>query len=130
MGVHVVEQLADRWTAASVPFVVVDRDGRRHWPDAAGVSRVDLAEHPVDEPHDALALLREHPHLVLDGANVPPQDRTRAVAQALIALACLRTWSQGPAWIVVEAAPDLLADPALPPEAIDVTAGGYCLVDA
>ena len=126
----VVDQLTDGWTAARVSFVVVDRDGRRPWPDAAGVRRVDLAEQPVAEPHDALVLMREHQGLVLNGANVPPSERTRAVGQALIALACLRTWSLGPAWIVVEAATELLADPDLPPEALDVSAGGYCLVDA
>jgi len=126
----VVDQLTDGWTAARVSFVVVDRDGRRPWSDTAGVRRVDLAEQPVAEPGDALALLRQHPGLVLDAANVPPGERTRAVGQALIALACLRTWSQGPEWIVVEDATDLLADPDLPPEALDVSAGGYCLVDA
>jgi hypothetical protein len=123
-----VERMTGRWASAHVPFVVVDRDGRRDWPPDAGVTPVDLAAHPVDEPGDALDLLRRHPHLVLHAANLPPQRRTGAVAQALIALACLRTWSQGPQWIVVESAADLLADPDLPPEALDVAAGGYCLV--
>src|SRR5205085_8564338 len=95
------------------------------WHENAGVETVDLARTPVAEPADARALLNRSPHLVLDAGNLPARDRTHAVARALVALACLRTWSQGPKWIVLDHAPTLLADPELPPEALDVAAGGY-----
>lgn len=125
-----VETLVDRWTEAGVAFVVVDRDGCRSWQDTAGVERIDLARTPVAEPAQARALLDRSPHLVLDAGNLPDPERTPAVGRALVALACLRTWRQGPEWIVLDHAPALLADPELPPEALDVAAGGYCLVDA
>jgi len=125
-----VETLVDRWTEAGVPFVVVDRDSCGTWHDNDGLEHVDLARTPVKEPGQARALLDRSPHLVFEAGNLPAQHRTHAVGQALVALACLRTWSQGPQWIVLDHAPALLADPELPPEALDVDAGGYCLVDA
>ncbi|HVN13588.1 MAG TPA: hypothetical protein VMT69_15955 [Kineosporiaceae bacterium] len=125
-----VESLVDRWRQAGVPFVVVDPDGCRAWDQTGEVRHVDLASTPVQEPAHARALLDRSPHLVLDAGSLPEEERTHAIGRALVALACLRTWRQGPQWIVLDHACALLTDPELPPEALDVAAGGYCLVDA
>ena len=133
-GVHRVsadpiENLVARWEAEDTPFVLVDPAGR-HARDVLADSRshVDLQDSPVHEPAVVDALLSEHGHAVLDAGAVPERERVGVLGQALIATRVSRGWSGSPEWIVVDDAQDLLADPALPPEALDLSAGGYCLV--
>jgi hypothetical protein len=120
-----VDGMVARWQEEHREFLLVDPTGR-HGEVTEG--RVDLHRRTVEEPDEVDRLLADHGQAVLDAADVPVQDRTAVLGRALIAAQCSRARSGTPKWIVLEDAQDLLADPDLPPEALDLTDGGYCLV--
>lgn len=116
-----LRRLADR----DEDYVLVDSAGRH--PDLRD-GRVDLDATGVSEPAEVQQLLDTYGHAVLDAGSAPACERSSKVAQALIATQVARHSTGHPRWIVVEDAQDLLRDPDLPPEALKLEDGGYCLV--
>jgi hypothetical protein len=123
-AVDVLDALLDEWRARGEQVLLIDVAGRHR---ARPGATIDLSRaHPVPGPADVDLLLHEHACVVVTDAPGPIHP---ALGQILTAAQLLRTWWERPRWIVLEDAQALLSDPDLPPSALRLRDGGYCLVD-
>jgi hypothetical protein len=121
-----VTTLIAGWRAAGTEFVVVDERGRHTEELRAG--RLDLTRSPAMLNASWIsAVLRRTGYVLLDASNVSRQARPVVIGGALAAVQLLRTQGNGPEWILVEDAQDALRQPGIPPHALHLTDGGYCL---
>jgi hypothetical protein len=121
-----VATLMARWRRMGATFVVVDQRGRHR--DQLADGRLDLTRASAADADWIDAGLYRNGYVLLDACNVPRERRPLAVGRALAAVQGLRTRTGRPEWIVVEDAQDLLRSPDLPPHALRLADGGYCLV--
>jgi hypothetical protein len=120
-----VAALIARWRRDGTTFVVVDERGRHRDELAAG--RLDLAHPSVVEARWVDATLHRTGYVLLDACNVPRRARPVMLSRALAAVRRLRERSGQPEWVVLEDAQDLLREPGLSPQALDLAHGGLCL---
>ena len=126
VGRDALATLIARWRAADTEFVVVDERGRHAGELRAG--RLDLSRSPAMLTASWIgAVLHRTGYVLLDAANVSRQARPVVVGRALAAVQLLRTQRNGPEWILDEDAQDVLRQPGIPPHALRLTDGGYCL---
>jgi hypothetical protein len=118
--------LVARWRRDGTTFVVVDERGRHR--DALAAGRVDLTRAGVADARWINATMHRAGFVHLDAGDVPRASRQQAVGRALAAVQRLRARTGRPAWILVEDAQDVLCRPGLPPHALRLDDGGYCLV--
>jgi hypothetical protein len=121
-----VDLLIARWRAVGTEFVVVDERGR-HGEDLAS-GRLDLARCATTLDATGIdATVRRAGYALLDASNVPRAARPLVLGRALTAVQLLRTHSGHPQWVLIEDAQDLLRQPGIPPHALRLDDGGYCL---
>jgi hypothetical protein len=120
-----VTDLIARWRHDGVTFAVLDERGRHRAELAAG--RLDLAQASVLDATWVSAWLDRTGYVLLDACHVPRGDRPPVLGRALTVLQRLRARTGQPEWVLIEDAQDVLSDPAIPPHAIRLADGGYCL---
>jgi hypothetical protein len=123
-----VTTLLARWRAAGTEFVTVDERGRHAEELRAG--RLDLARSPATLDATWIeATLQRTGYVLLDAHNVSREAMPLVVGRALTAVQLLRTRTGRPEWILVEDAQDVLRRPEIPPHALRLADGGYCLAE-
>jgi hypothetical protein len=120
-----VAALIGRWRRDGTTFVVVDERGRHTDELAAG--RLDLTRASALDARWMKATLHRVGFVLLDACNVPRGTRPVTLGRALTAVQRLRTHTGQPEWIVLEDAQDLFHEPGIPPHALRLADGGYCL---
>jgi hypothetical protein len=121
-----VTTLFARWRAAGTEFVILDERGRHAEELRAG--RLDLARSPGTLDATWIeATLHRIGYVLLDAHNVSREAMPLVVGRALAAVQLLRTRTGRPEWILVEDAQDVLRRPEIPPHALRLADGGYCL---
>jgi hypothetical protein len=121
-----VATLIARWRAAGTEFVVVDERGRHAEELRAG--RLDLTRSPAMLNASWIsATLHRTGYVLLDAANVSREARPVVIGRALAAVQLLRTQTGGPEWVLIEDAQDVLRQHGIPPSALRLADGGYCL---
>jgi hypothetical protein len=121
-----VATLFARWRAAGTEFVAVDERGRHA--DELRAGRLDLARSSATLDASWIqATLQRAGYVLLDAHNVSREEMPLVVGRALGAVQLLRTRTGRPEWILVEDAQDVLRRPGIPPHALRLADGGYCL---
>jgi hypothetical protein len=115
-------QLVTRWAEAGYSSVVLDLD-RRH-PEGQTVD--PAASGWLEELRVAMRARRTP--VVLALAGVAERERSAVLATALGAVRARRRGSGRPHWLVIDPVTPVLADPDLPPEALDLSDTGHCFV--
>jgi hypothetical protein len=121
-----VATLIARWRAAGTRFVVVDERGRHA--DALRAGRLDLRRSPATLSATWIsATLHRTGYVLLDASHVSREARPAVIGRALAAVQLLRAQAGSPEWVLIEDAQDLLREPGIPPSALRLADGGYCL---
>jgi hypothetical protein len=120
-----VTDLIARWRHDGVTFAVLDERGRHRAELAEG--RLDLTHASVTDARWVEATLHRTGYVLFDACNVARSARPPVLGRALTALQRLRARTGQPEWVLIEDAQDVLSDPAIPPHAIRLADGGYCL---
>jgi hypothetical protein len=118
----VAVQLVTGWASDGYSSVVIDLE-RRH-PEGAVVVPAGVGW--LEDLRAALRSRRTPVVLALAGRAGP--ERSEVLAAALGAVRARRKRSGRPHWLVIDPAGPVLADPDLPPEALDLSVGGHCFV--
>jgi hypothetical protein len=108
--------------------VVVDIDGRYAQLDLSTQDgrTIDVADMYEEELR---ALLHARYRVsVLDFSHVPAASRSTTVGMALSVVAAHRARTGRPHWLIIDDAETVLNDPDIPPYALDLSEGGYCMV--
>jgi hypothetical protein len=120
-----VTDLIARWRHDGATFAVLDERGRHRAALAAG--RLDLAGASALDAPWVEATLERAGYVLLDASHVSRGARPLVLGRALAALQRLRARTGQPEWLLIEDAQDVLRDPGIPPHAIRLADGGYCL---
>jgi len=124
--VQFLDELLAHWYAVGDQVLVIDVAGRHQVAEGA---TIDLStSDAAPEPEDIERLLRRHSVVVVTTDPDLPTLLHPWLGHILTAAQVLRTWSGLPRWIVLEDADALLRDPGLPPSALRMADGGYCMV--
>jgi hypothetical protein len=129
-------RLVETWSAAGYQVVVLDLIGLQtaersstdtHHPGNARVMRLDVEAYPWR--HDIRAALgASRRPLIVDLSGAPSAGRSATVASVLSAVRDHRARTGRPHWLLIDGAERLLHDADIPPDALDLTERGHCLV--
>ena len=131
--------LVGQWSAAGYQVAVLDLTGARAWvrhglsPGEAGrpatVLRVEAGAQFWR--HDVIATLDAGTGcepLIVDLSGAASPARSAAVGTVLSQLRDHRARTGRPHWLLIDGAERVLRDPDIPPEALDLSQRGHCLV--
>jgi hypothetical protein len=121
-------QLLRWWAPGRHDCVIIDIDGR--------YARIDLPApdgRHVDVAHVSMDQLREVLRgrsgvSVLDFSHVPAAVGSTTLARVLSVVAVHRTRTGHPHWLMIDGAETVLSDPGIPPQVLDLSRRGHCLV--